>query len=621
MRFYFKYRFLLISIIIGIFVGLMDSVLDYLIFFEEFGSLKRMIFYPPVHEVFTRTVIFLSFVIFGIVVQYLANRSHRNLQTLNEQEFFLKIISGNINDMIWIGSDDWEKIYYVSDSYQGLWGRSSESLKRSPLSWMDAVIEEDKERVKTSLRKIIEEGLDEFKFPLYRIKSLDGNVYWLQVSGKFVKVAGEGKRYVVGVAQNVTNQIRVAKQLKDERDYLQKLLNIAGVIIVTLDSEGNITLINRKGQELIGKSWQELAGKNWFDTCIVKEKRREVRMVFDMIISGKVEPVESYENTIITDDGRERLISWHNALLYDEEGNITGTISSGLDVTGEREAQKRNAEYSEKLKRLVKDRSQELDAKTKKLTDSQKALTYLLEDVNEARQDLIDLNKKLELSNKELEAFSYSVSHDLKAPLRAIDGFSKILLEEFDGKLGTDGERYLKIVRDNTQRMGTLIQDLLNYSRVGRVGLKPVDIDMYFLVRDLCDAQLELSMEKNIVIEIDTLPKVKADKTLITQVWNNLLSNAVKFSSPRETPKIKIGFEDQNDSYRFFISDNGVGFDKKYANKLFQVFQRLHTIEEFEGTGVGLALVKRIVERHGGSVDVEAKKDNGATFYFSLAKR
>lgn len=615
-----KYRFILISVFLGILVGFFDSILDFLIFYKGHGSFSQMIFMPPPHEIFTRTIILFFFVLFGMIVQYLYNRAARNLQVLNEHRFFLDKISENVSDVLWIGSEDWQKIFYISDSYQTLWGRSADSLKKSPQSWMDAVVEEDKTMVFRSLKKIIDEGQNEFVFPLYRIRSLNGNIYWVKVSGKFVKVGYDGTRYVVGVVQNVTDQIRIERQLKDERDYLQKLLNIAGVIIVTLDSAGNITLINRKGQELMGKSQQELVGKNWFETCIAAEKRREVRHVFDMIISGKILPVETYENSIVTSDGQERLVSWHNALLYDEEGNITGTMSSGLDITDEREARKRIDEYSQRLRKLVEERTRELDAKTKKLIDSQKALTFLLEDVNEARQDLIELNRKLESSNKELEAFSYSVSHDLKAPLRAIDGFSQILLEEFKGKLGAEGDRYLRIVRENTQRMGNLIQDLLVYSRVGRVGLVYEKFDLNSLLEDLCNEIVELSGEQDLVIEMDTLPKVSADKTLIRQVWQNLLSNAVKFSSQEEVSRIKIGFEEQDGFYRFFVSDNGVGFDSKYSDKLFNVFQRLHTTEEFDGTGVGLAIVKRIIDKHEGEVGVDAVKGKGATFYFSLKK-
>jgi PAS domain S-box-containing protein len=227
----------------------------------------------------------------------------------------------------------------------------------------------------------------------------------------------------------------------------------------------------------------------------------------------------------------------------------------------------------------------------------------------------------LEAANKELEAFSYSVSHDLRAPLRAIDGFSRIILEDYADKLDDEGRRFLDVIRNNAQNMGHLIDDLLTFSRLGRKQLEPAEIDMNELARDV-SVQIESGSNSNPQnIKIEPLPSAPGDKALIRQVFVNLLTNAVKYSTTSGSATIRIGGRSENGENIYFVQDNGVGFDMKYSNKLFGVFQRLHSAEEFEGTGVGLAIVQRIIHRHGGRVWAEGEVGKGATFYFSLRQK
>jgi signal transduction histidine kinase len=222
----------------------------------------------------------------------------------------------------------------------------------------------------------------------------------------------------------------------------------------------------------------------------------------------------------------------------------------------------------------------------------------------------------LEKANKELESFSYSVSHDLRAPLRIINGYTEILLSDYSGKLDDEGNRMLGIITDNAKKMGRLIDDLLNLSRLGRKELMVDPVDMNMLVDSVLKEQ---SREKNNpVVIVGELHDAECDGSLIRQVWINLISNAVKYSGKKENPLIEIGSEQTGTEIIYHIKDNGVGFDMQYAGKLFGVFQRLHKMTEYEGTGVGLALVQRIVSRHGGRVWAEAEVDKGATFYFSL---
>jgi signal transduction histidine kinase len=225
---------------------------------------------------------------------------------------------------------------------------------------------------------------------------------------------------------------------------------------------------------------------------------------------------------------------------------------------------------------------------------------------------------QLEEANRELGAFSYSVSHDLRAPLRAIDGFSRLLLDEYADELPSDARRYLGLVGKNAQEMSRLIDGLLTFSRLGQQRLSKRSVKVDTLAREVV---AELDAERSgraVEISIGALPSAQADPTLLRQVLVNLLSNALKYTRQREAAKIEIGFHEHGGPPVFFVRDNGVGFDTRYANKLFQVFQRLHRAEEYEGTGLGLALVARIVRRHGGRIWAEAKPDEGATFYFTL---
>jgi PAS domain S-box-containing protein len=222
---------------------------------------------------------------------------------------------------------------------------------------------------------------------------------------------------------------------------------------------------------------------------------------------------------------------------------------------------------------------------------------------------------ELEAANKELEAFSYSVSHDLRAPLRAIDGYSRIILRDYAAEMPEDAREYMADVRRNAQQMGQLVDDLLAFSRLGRKALRVQRVDIPGLVRECLD---EIRPPASAKVRVSDLPPVTADRALLKQVWVNLLSNALKYAGKRETPVVEVGAADGPDGPVYFVKDNGVGFDMRYAHKLFGVFQRLHKAEDYEGTGVGLATVQRIIHRHGGRVWAESEPDRGATFFFTL---
>jgi signal transduction histidine kinase len=239
----------------------------------------------------------------------------------------------------------------------------------------------------------------------------------------------------------------------------------------------------------------------------------------------------------------------------------------------------------------------------------------------ELEQRVVARTEQLEAANRELEAFSYSVSHDLRTPLRAIDGFSRILLDDYADKLDDEGKRLLNVVRDNTGRMGQLIDDILKFSRTGRLDLNFSEIDMEGLAHEVYAELRPGTAADKLQIEIGHLPPTKGDRAMMHQVFVNLLSNAIKFTRSSENARIVVGHSAGENEVVYFVKDNGAGFDMQYAGKLFGVFQRLHGVTEFEGTGIGLAIVKRIITRHGGRVWAEGKLNGGAIIYFALPTR
>jgi signal transduction histidine kinase len=226
---------------------------------------------------------------------------------------------------------------------------------------------------------------------------------------------------------------------------------------------------------------------------------------------------------------------------------------------------------------------------------------------------------QLEQTNKEMETFSYAISHDLRAPLRAIMGFSGIIAEEYNSKLDNEGKRLIDAVISNTKKMGAQIEDLLKFMRFGKESLKMSVFSMEDLVKKVIADINQLTPHKAEII-VHPMPSINADYGLMTAVLYNLISNAVKYSLEKTPPKIEIGYTETDRGAAFFIKDNGAGFDMKYYNKLFGIFQRLHSSHEFEGTGIGLAIVDRIISKHGGSVWAYGKVNEGATFYYSLPK-
>jgi PAS domain S-box-containing protein len=294
-------------------------------------------------------------------------------------------------------------------------------------------------------------------------------------------------------------------------------------------------------------------------------------------------PTSTIEHRIIMPDGGTRWQQWNDTAIFDEEGKIIEYQSVGRDITARISAEEEIRQLAERLEERVKERTMQLEA-----------------------------------ANRELESFSYSVSHDLRSPLRAIDGFSSILLEEYKARLPSGAVHYLEKIGENARQMSRLIEDLLDFSRTSRQSLTKVEVDTTQLVLSAYQSLRPEYDKRAIDLNIGYLPECLADPVLLRLVFTNLLSNALKFTRDKEFAEIQVGSTYGPSGVVYFVRDNGIGFDMKYANKLFSVFQRLHDEESIEGTGVGLAIVQRIIHRHGGDIWVHSEKGIGTTFFFTL---
>lgn len=247
--------------------------------------------------------------------------------------------------------------------------------------------------------------------------------------------------------------------------------------------------------------------------------------------------------------------------------------------------------------------------------ESDRLIAHKDDELHEAAK----LRQALEETNKELETFSYSVSHDLRAPLRAINGFSKAIVEDFGNELPAGCQQYFQFIEQNALKMGTLIDDLLSFSRMSRASLSRSDIDVHSMVHAVFETVKEAEPTRSISFTTGRLPRIKGDRAMMKQLFINYLTNALKFTRTRETAEIEVqSYQSDRNETVFSVKDNGVGFDSRYSDKLFGPFQRLHKAKDFEGTGIGLALVKRIAHRHGGRVWAESELGKGATFFVAI---
>ena len=383
--------------------------------------------------------------------------------------------------------------------------------------------------------------------------------------------------------QNFTTEELYEDLQKSNVDLVRQLLELKDFSLVMLDASGHVTSWNAGAEHIYGYKAEEITGEH----VSVFYRRKDVqegqpgnnlalaaskgRHEFETI-KRKKDGTEFYANTILT-------------VLHHADKSIKGFAKVTRDVSIQKKLEKENKILKENLEMDVKERT-----------------------------------KELLIVNAELEAFSYSVSHDLRVPLRAISGYSAMLKKDYQPILDGEANRIINVIVDKTKMMSQLIDDLLTFSRMARLEVVSDFIDMKKMAETCMNELLQIEKQTSYTISILDMPKCKGDGSMLKQVWYNLISNALKYSSKKQDAQIEAGTIDNEKMNIYYVKDNGAGFDMKYAKNLFGVFQRLHRQEEFEGTGLGLALAKRIISKHGGEIWAESALNNGSTFYFSIPK-
>ena len=751
------------------------------------------------------------------------NQTAYDLQ--GSEEKFKQLVE-TMRDVFWVASSDWDEIYYVSSTYEQVWGHSVSSLYQEPRSWLDAVHEDDREAVLAAVKKKSEYGVANPDFPEYRIIRPDGATRWIKAraypvfddNGQVVRVSsiaediternlaelGMQKRSsemvalnalstkvgrtlsVDQVTTNALDGVLQATQASAAFLLMRKEENLIPVQVVFSDPDrkSDEFPLNKLGACICGMAvnqgkalysaniyddkrctWDECkqagltavaalplfsgeeiiavlglgadVSRNFEDqakfletiavtiavslqNAMLFEAESKRRLEADSLrraiaaltaslnlqqllksildglaevipydsaslfmsesdgqrliagngypdpgkLIGKLFPLNDYFSKIVIDTRQPLILADASAdpkfLSWGDVEYIRGWMVIPLtvreEVIGRLSVDSRNPNtynqshadlalayanqaaiaidnarlfesvqrHAAELEQRVSERTAAINLQIEDVEQLNSALTNLLEDFQSANESLAITSQQLKETNQELEAFTFSVSHDLRAPLRAVSGFSQILKEDYSKHLPDDAVRYLDMVNEGALKMDQLITDLLDLSRIGRASLS---MRMYNLKELAEEVIKELSVDqvgRSIDFIVEEIPDNFVDSTLLKQVFVNLISNAIKFTKHEEIAKIHIGFLiDVDDSWNeiiYFVRDNGVGFSMEYIDKLFGVFQRLHSEKSFEGTGVGLAIVKRIIQRHGGNVWAEGEVGQGATFYFTIPK-
>ncbi len=381
-----------------------------------------------------------------------------------------------------------------------------------------------------------------------------------------------------------------------------------------LDPAGNVVSWNEGAQRIKGWTAEEIVGQHFsrFYPGESAAAGHPQQGLDRAAAQGRYEE----EGWRVRKDGSRFLAQVTITALRDEQGGLRGFAKVTRDIT---ERQRQEDERNELL-REQQALTEELTATNEELATQAEELTNQKEELEKLNEYLRSQQQLLEAANEELEAFSFSVSHDLKAPVRIIEGFCRMLIGEHANNLDADGLRLLTVISDNTKRMHSLIDDLLGLARLGRMQIRKSVVNLTIMSRQVFEQLRAEAPKRNLQLILGDLPPAWGDQSLLYQVMQNLLGNAVKFTSSRETAVIEVGGRTEGEENVYYVKDNGAGFDERYGSNLFRPFQRLHICAEFEGTGIGLTIVQRIILRHGGRVWSKGKIDQGATFYFTLPK-
>lgn len=500
-----------------------------------------------------------------------SQESNRQLQTL----------IGNLPGMAYrcLNRSDWYMLF-MSQGCERITGYpASHFTYNRKASYGDIIHPDDISRVWKGVQEAVHRGLP-FEME-YRIFDAHGHTRWVWERGQSTGYDDQGSELLEGFIMDVTARTVAQEALRESEERYKNLFETTGTATIVYDDQKVIRMCNRKFEELYGLPRSRIINRmKW--TCFVHDDDLERMMEYHRKRGeGSGSPPVEYEFKFVDAHGNVKTV--HHVVKLLE--NTRQRIASFADVTRLKEAEDRLKHWNLELEEQVRKRT-----------------------------------AQLEEANKELESFSYSVSHDLKAPLRAIEGFTRILLRDYDDHLEEQGKHYLRMTRQNASKMNRLISDLLTFSRLGRKALQRKDVDLNRLVYDVYNEQKLLLNKRRHYFKCRELPVIKADHSMMKIVFSNLLSNAFKFSRDDAPPEVEVGYYQQGGRPVFWVRDNGVGFDMKYAGRLFDAFHRLHSDERYSGSGIGLSMVQRVIHKHGGRIWAESEPNHQTTFYFYLGK-
>jgi len=487
-----------------------------------------------------------------------------------------KDLVDSINGVVWEADAATAQFTFVSPQVEAMLGYSVEQWLSSPTFWVDHMHPDDRS---WAPRYCHDETMKHCGHTFeYRMLAADGRIVWVR---DIVSVMVEDGRptKLRGILEDITDR----KQAEEVTRRLVTIVESSEDAIISKTLDSIVTSWNHGAERLFGYQMEEMIGQP-ITKLFPPDRLDEEDQILAQLKQGQ--SVEHFETVRLTKDGQLRHVSLSISPMRDKQGTIVGISKIARDITDRKRAEAEICTLNADLEQRVLDRT-----------------------------------RQLEMANKELEAFSYSVSHDLRAPLRSIDGFSQALLEDCIDRLNEQEQDYLNRIRAATQRLGHLIDDLLGLSRATRAELRREPVDLSALARGRADEIRKGWPDRQVELVVMPGLHASADRWLLQIVLDNLLDNAWKFTSKREQATIEVGAMPQNGATVYFVRDNGVGFDMAYAGKLFGAFQRLHTMTEYPGTGIGLATVQRIVHRHGGLVWAEGAVGRGATFHFTLGER
>ncbi|MBK8882744.1 MAG: PAS domain S-box protein [Bacteroidales bacterium] len=500
-----------------------------------------------------------------------------------DQEF--RKLSANVPDLIYQFTRRPDGSYYVplaSEGIRNIFGCSPEDVLNDFGPIARVIYPEDVERVIRDI-EYSAEHLSYFTCE-FRVQIPGRKIQWIYSTSTPERLP-DGSVTWYGFNVDITNKKLAEEALNENSSRLELAMQIANMAWWEMDiNTGNVTFDKRK-VEMLGYSSENFKHYNDFTALIHPEDFDKAINAMKEHLGGLAVKYE-VEYRILNSYGEYIWFYDIGAIVkIDMKGAALNVIGFVIDITWRKQAEDEIRLLNETLEQRVRERTAQLEA-----------------------------------SNRELESFSHSVSHDLRSPLRHINGFAEILSQQYSDQLPGDARKYLNTITTSAKKMGALIDDLLSLSKTGRAELQKALIEMNQVVVDALE-QIKPSLKgRNIEWKISPLPEIQGDYNLLRLAWINLLDNAIKYTRNREDAAIQIGYKDDNNETIFFIQDNGVGFDMQYAQKLFGVFQRLHSSVQFEGTGIGLANVQRIISRHGGRTWAEAEIDKGAIFYFSIPK-